>query len=60
MQTPTTTKMGEPPAASAIENRLLVVAGILDQAIAAVNQAIEDLRLGEEQPPQEGRQTDDL
>ncbi len=57
MQTPPKT---EPPPVSAIENRLLVVAGILDQAIAAVNQAIEDLRLGEDPLPQEGRKTDDL
>ncbi len=57
---PTTPPKTDPPAppSSAIENRLLVVAGILDQAIAAVNQAIADLRIEEE--PQEGREPDDL
>lgn len=57
MQTPQTET--ESPPKSAIEARLLAVAGILDQAVAAVNQAIEDLRITEEDP-EKGRHHDDL
>lgn len=57
MQVPQTET--ESPPKSAIEARLLAVAGILDQAVAAVNQAIEDLRITEDDP-EKGRHHDDL
>lgn len=49
----------EPPH-NAIENRLLNVAKILDEAVAAVNQAIADLRSSEEEPDQEGKTDHDF
>ncbi len=48
----------EPPGDSAIEKRLLVVAGILDKAVAAVNQVISEIRAGESAPPAEERDRD--
>ncbi len=46
---------------NAIEKRLLVVAGILDKAIEAVNLVISEIRAGEDAPPPEAeRDRDDL
>ncbi len=49
------------PSHNPIEQRLRNLAQILDQAVAAVNAALTDLRSDEEGPqPEEGRHLDDL
>jgi len=47
------------PPRTALEQQLLGVADILDKAIAAVNQAIDELRASDS-PEQEGRTVDDI